>query len=72
MNIEHRTLNIERRMMRSLRSAILLIDRMPYSSFDVGRSMLDVHLFHQCCLAEMQPADVYASPYPLEPSRRPP
>ena len=38
MNIQHRTLNIEHRMTRSLRSDNLYIDRLPYSEFDVFQS----------------------------------
>ncbi len=36
---ERRTSNVQRRMLKSLRSAYLLIGRIPYSKFDVGRSM---------------------------------
>ena len=50
-NVQHRTPNVEHRMMMSLRSAILKLFVKYFrffifsrSTFDVGRSMFDVHL----------------------------
>ena len=49
MNIEHRTSNVEHRIMMSLRSVIFFNEILAlvfvfHSTFDVGRSMFDVHL----------------------------
>jgi len=67
MNIEHRTSNVEHRIMMSLRSAIKfhLISKIrcqtfndcfcfflfSHLTFDVGRSMFDVHLLKRSCTA---------------------
>ncbi len=43
LNVEHPTLNAEYRIMKSLRSVVFKKGQIPYSMFNVGRSMFDVY-----------------------------
>jgi hypothetical protein len=44
MNVEHRTSNVEHRIMYSTIYNKDKAKRLPYSTFDVKRSMFDVHI----------------------------